>query len=441
MSQNDSTPPVGTPANPYGGPQSGFSGRGTRFFDWMRGLGIVRADGWLGGVSAGVAYRLGIDPLIVRGIIVVAGILGAPVLLLYAAAWALLPDREGRIHLQQLFDGNFQPPIVAIGVMTLLSLLPWTSGVWWAGGPFWDVPAWGDVIGRVIWTLVVIGAVVALIVIAVRNSDARAAARTAPAAGANGFGTPGATGTATDDGPTASGSTTTTTSAFTADASAAGATDAPAAAPTDAGAASAASATSTASAASAPSLPAPQLDTAAEPTAPPAPRLGASPDEVEDWQQRQAQWRAEHAAWKQRLAADMRAVKAQRSAELRTQVATATAEAAARREAYRAANPRVGAAIGWLTVGLALVAGSLVAIVWPQLADVTRFTTAAGLAAATLVVGVVVLIAGLARRRSGFLIFLGILLAVLTAAALFLAGDTVAGIHLTSAGLPALLQH
>jgi phage shock protein PspC (stress-responsive transcriptional regulator) len=428
MSQNDSTPPVGTPANPYGGPQTGFSGRGTRFFDWMRGLGIVRADGWLGGVSAGVAYRLGIDPLIVRGIIVVAGILGAPVLLLYAAAWALLPDREGRIHLQQLFEGDFQPPIVAIGVMVLLSLLPWTSGVWWADGPFWNVPDWGDVIGRVIWTLVVIGAVVALIVIAVRNSDARAATRPTPptpAAGSSGFGT------------TATAGADTTASAFTADAGAAASTDGA----TDASTASAGTPSSTVPAASAASIPAPQLDTAAEPTAPPAPRLGASADEVADWQERQAQWRAEHAAWKQRLAADMRAVKAQRSAELRTQVATATAEAAARREAYRAANPRVGAAVGWLTVGLALVAGSLVAIVWPQLADVTRFTTAAGLAAATLVVGVVVLIAGLARRRSGFLIFLGILLAVLTTAALFLAGDNVAGIHLTSVGLPALLQH
>ena len=428
MSQNDSTPPVGTPANPYGGPQTGFSGRGTRFFDWMRGLGIVRADGWLGGVSAGVAYRLGIDPLIVRGIIVVAGILGAPVLLLYAAAWALLPDREGRIHLQQLFEGDFQPPIVAIGVMALLSLLPWTSGVWWADGPFWNVPAWGDVIGRVIWTLVVIGAVVALIVIAVRNSDARAATRATPptpAAGSSGFGT------------TATAGADTTASTFTADAGSAASTDTA----TDASTASAGTPSSTVPAASAASIPAPLLDTAAEPTAPPAPRLGASADEVADWQQRQAQWRAEHAAWKQRLAADMRAVKAQRSAELRTQVATATAEAAARREAYRAANPRVGAAVGWLTVGLALVAGSLVAIVWPQLADVTRFTTAAGLAAATLVVGVVVLIAGLARRRSGFLIFLGILLAVLTTAALFLAGDNVAGIHLTSVGLPALLQH
>ncbi|MEV8214254.1 PspC domain-containing protein [Leifsonia sp. NPDC077715] len=409
MSQNDQTRPVGTPGNPYGGPQSGFAGRGTRFFDWMRGLGVVRADGWLGGVCAGIAYRLGIDPLIVRGIVVVAGILGAPVLLLYAAAWALLPDRDGRIHLQSLFEGDFEPPIVAIGVMVLLSLLPWTSGLWWTHGAFWDVSAWGDVVGRVVWTLVVVGAVIALIVVGVRRADARAAG-TMPA-----YSTP-----------------------------------APASAPSPADAPTAASVAPDAAASpSAPTVPmsatvaepdAVQLDIAAEPTPPPAPQQGATTEEVADWQQRQAQWRADHAAWKARLAADMRAVKTQRSAELRSQVAVATAEAAARREAYRAANPRVGAAVGWLTVGLALVAGSLVAIVWPQLTDVARYTTAAGLAAATLVVGVVVLIAGLARRRSGFLIFLGILLAVLTGAALFLAGDGVAGLRLTTEGLPVLLQ-
>ncbi|MGO4533306.1 PspC domain-containing protein [Leifsonia sp. 2MCAF36] len=424
MSQNESTRPVGTPGNPYGGPQSGFAGRGTRFFDWMRGLGVVRADGWLGGVCAGIAYRLGIDPLIVRGIVLVAGVLGAPVLLLYAAAWALLPDRDGRIHLQNLFENDFEPPIVAIGVMVLLSLLPWTSGLWWAHGAFWDASAWGDVIGRVVWTLVVIGAVIALIVVAVRNSEARAAAsRSGQGAWAMGSAPGGATAEASPAGASAPG--TSAAGASAASASAAGASTVPATAAPDA----------------AEPADTVQLDVAAEPTAPPAPPQGASTDELADWRQRQAQWRADHAAWKQRLAADMRAVKAQRSAELRSQVAVATAEAAARREAYRAANPRLGAAIGWLTVGLALVAGSVVAIVWPQLEGVARYTTAAGFAAATLIVGVVVLIAGLARRRSGFLIFLGILLAVLTGVALFLTGDGFAGLRITTEGVPALLQY
>ena len=172
MSQHDSTQPppppppppyagAGTPSSPYGGPQTGLSGRGTRFFDWMRGLGLVREDGWIGGVCAAIANRLGIDPIIVRGIVVVAAILGAPALLLYAAAWALLPDRENRIHLQRLIEGDFEPAIVGIGAMALLSFLPMAQGLWWVGGGFWDTPSWADAVGRIIWTLIVLGALVA----------------------------------------------------------------------------------------------------------------------------------------------------------------------------------------------------------------------------------------------------------------------------------------
>lgn len=391
MSQNGSTPP------PYGGPQTGFAGRGTRFFDWMRSIGVVRADGWLGGVCAGIAYRIGIDPLIVRGIAVVAGILGAPVLLLYAVAWALLPDRDGRIHLQRLFDGEFEPPIVAIGVMLVLSLLPWTGGFWWSGWPFGHDPGWGDVVGRILWTLIVLGAAAALIVLAVRNSGTASGGTTQQT------GVPAAPQSAAQaaSGPAAG--------AAGATAGASGNTEP---APGAVGAVSAA----TAGAASAPASPEPPvLDIAAEPTAPPAPSVGASPQDVADWRERQAQWKADHAQWKQRLEADMRAVKAQRSAEMRSAAAAATAEADARRAAYRAANPRVGAAIGWLAVGVALVAGSLTAALWGPLTGIQSYTFTAALAAATAVFGLTVLIAGLARRRSGFLIFLGMFLAVCTA--------------------------
>ncbi|WP_295124170.1 PspC domain-containing protein [uncultured Leifsonia sp.] len=364
------------PAGPYGGPQTGFSGRGTRFFDWMRSLGVTRTDGWVGGVCAGIAYRIGIDPLIVRGIAVVAALLGAPVVLLYAIAWALLPDREGRIHLQRLFEGEFEAPIVAIGVLIVLSLLPWTNGVWWFGSPFGHDPGWFDIVGRIFWTLVVLGAAAALIVVAVRNADRRAGR----------------------GGPAPAGGTT--------------------AAPAAAAAPSAPAAPAAAASASAP--PPPAVAIGSEPPAPPAPGAAATEEEVADWRERQAQWRAEHDQWKQRLADDMRAVKAQRSAELRAQASAANAEAEARRASYRAANPRVGAAIGWLAVGLALVAGSLAGALWGTLTGLPGYALTASLAAATLVFGVTVLIAGIARRRSGFLIFLGILLAALTALAALL---------------------
>ncbi|CAM5491200.1 PspC domain-containing protein [Leifsonia shinshuensis] len=321
--QAGSGPAYGGPQTPYGGPQTGLSGRGTRFFDWMRSLGVTRTDGWIGGVCAGVAYRIGIDPLIVRGIVVVAALLGAPAVLLYALAWALLPDRDGRIHLQRLFEGEFEPPIVAIGVLVVLSLLPWSNGIWWFGGP----TGWWDGFGRVFWTLVVLGAATALIVVAARNADHRGWAGRATTATAG----------AVPERPSDAG------------------------APAASGPATAAAAAATAAAA----VPAPPtVATVAEPTAPPAPAAGATEQEVADWRTRQAQWKAEHDQWKLRLAEDMRAVKAQRSAQLRAQASAANAEAEARRVAYRAANPRVGAAIGWLSVGLALVAGSLTGALW-----------------------------------------------------------------------------
>jgi hypothetical protein len=362
------------------------------------------------------------------------------VLLLYAAAWALLPDRENRIHLQRLFDGDFQPAIVGIGVLALLSLLPLPQGVWWFGAHPWGDPSWGDVVGRVIWTLIVLALVVGLIVLATRGNWGN------PGAGGNGHsygGTPTTASTApagAGSAPTASEAASAGTSspspaaAFSAAAPAAPAasgtpteaeppTDGAAAGDTlgDAAGASAAAPTGTIPAPASPE--APVLDTSAEPTAPPAPTVGASPQDVADWQARQAAWRAEHAQWKQRLNADMRAVKAQRSAELRMQAATMQAEATAKRRAYRAVNPRVGAAIGWLAIGVALIGAALTSALWTPLTGLSGYELTAAFAVATLVFGLTSLIAGLAKRRSGFLTFLGLLLAVVTLVSAFIPRD------------------
>lgn len=139
-------------------------GSGNRFFGWMRGLDVPRQPGWIGGVCAGVAARLGIDPLIVRGIVVVVAVLGGPAILLYAAAWLLLPDQSGKIHLEELLAGRLESPIAGIGALVLLSFLPVTQGFWYSGAAFWGEPHWEDSIGRTLWTLVLLGAVVALIV-------------------------------------------------------------------------------------------------------------------------------------------------------------------------------------------------------------------------------------------------------------------------------------
>lgn len=142
-----------------------------RFFDWMRSIGIRREPGWIGGVGAGIATRLGIDPLIVRGIIVVVAILGGPAFLLYAAAWLLLPDQHDKIHLEELLRGRFESALAGIGVFVLLAILPTTQGFWFAGSAFWGEPYWGASIGRGLWTIVVLAAIVGLVIWVARRSQ------------------------------------------------------------------------------------------------------------------------------------------------------------------------------------------------------------------------------------------------------------------------------
>jgi len=127
---------------------------GDRFFTWMRSLGIQREKGWIGGVAAGIAVRIGIDPLIVRGILVVAAVLGAPVLLVYAVAWLLLPDADDTIHLERATKGQFEAPLAGIGVLLVLALMPVPYGLWFL--PY-GVEIWPEALGRTVWTLILIG--------------------------------------------------------------------------------------------------------------------------------------------------------------------------------------------------------------------------------------------------------------------------------------------
>ena len=145
-----------------------------RFFAWMRSLGIQREKGWIGGVAAGIAVRIGIDPLIVRGILVVTALLGAPALLVYAAAWLLLPDSDDSIHLERAIKGQFDSSLAAIGVVILLGLLPIAPGLWFG------VSVWPEALGRVIWTLVLIGLAVWFVVWIAQRDSLPKAGPTAP---------------------------------------------------------------------------------------------------------------------------------------------------------------------------------------------------------------------------------------------------------------------
>jgi len=139
-----------------------------RFFEWMRSLDIPRQPGWVGGVCAGIAARLGIDPLIVRGIFVVVAIFGGPALLLYAAAWLLLPDAANKIHLEEAVHGRFDSPLAGIAALVVVSLLPIGHGFWIA--PY-DWSGWGGALSGTLWTLLLLGGVIWFIVWIARRSN------------------------------------------------------------------------------------------------------------------------------------------------------------------------------------------------------------------------------------------------------------------------------
>jgi phage shock protein PspC (stress-responsive transcriptional regulator) len=315
---------------------------GNRFFDWMRGLGIVRQPGWIGGVCAGVAARLGIDAVIVRGIVVVLAIFGGPALLLYAAAWLLLPDSEDRIHLERLFRGQFTPPVIAVGVLVLLAFLP-LGGLWFAGPAFWGGPlSWGGSAGHILWTLAVIGAIVWFVIWATRRSRG-------------------------DTWPTAASPTTpspATTASF--------------ATPIDAQPGA---------------VPEPDA-----PTPPPAPDA-ADTDALAAWKVQQANWKREHDAWKAAQAESQRVIAHERAAEARRARQEQNAERQ-REWAERNRRTRSNPLYSLMAIGLSLVAGAAVALAlsvsgWSVDAAIT------GMAVTLAVLGLAIVVNGFRGRRSG----------------------------------------
>lgn len=160
--QSDTPGPAPTPPPaPPAGPQPALSG----FFAAIRRLGIARSDDrWIGGVAGGVAQRLGIDPLVVRGALGVTMLLGFG-FALYGVAWALLPEqRDGRIHLEETIRGRFDVALLgAIGMVVLGSAADdWFR--WW--GPFG-----GGWFPGLAWTAVIVAGVVVAVRAARHRGD------------------------------------------------------------------------------------------------------------------------------------------------------------------------------------------------------------------------------------------------------------------------------
>ncbi|MHA7261990.1 PspC domain-containing protein [Arthrobacter sp. TMN-37] len=189
--------PAGFPAG-SGGPSSTRSGStaappprpapSNSFFDRMRSVQITRTpDRWLGGVAGGIAYRTGLDVVLVRGILVILGIFGGIGVLLYGLAWALLPEPDGRIHAESAGRGNWTAGMTGALVLVI-------AGLWRPNLPFLGDGEGGGV-WRVLVTLIWVGAAVYAVYWALTAHSRNAAGgRPAGAPGAvNAFGAPGTT--------------------------------------------------------------------------------------------------------------------------------------------------------------------------------------------------------------------------------------------------------
>ncbi len=166
LTMNDTTPPPNAPQGDNGPSDT----RGSdRFFTWLRDLGITRSgDRWIAGVAGGIAAKAKIDPIIVRGVFIVLAVLGGPGILLYLAAWLMLPDASGRIHLEELFRGRASAGAIAAAVVLGVVLIVPTIVVFFRTifiGPWgWDawgvLPTWAQITLGVLWWAVAVPALV-----------------------------------------------------------------------------------------------------------------------------------------------------------------------------------------------------------------------------------------------------------------------------------------
>jgi len=155
-------------------------------FRTIREWGITRGqNGIIGGVAEGLGDRIGMARVPARIIMVVAAIpLTALVLLGYAAAWALLPDRKGNIIVQNFGRGIPNVgALIGIAVLTLFGLgsfdngtgLVFNSGSWGHNVPWYDVTNWSGghvfiLVFAVVVPLIIVAGVITAIVLLVKRS-------------------------------------------------------------------------------------------------------------------------------------------------------------------------------------------------------------------------------------------------------------------------------
>jgi len=99
-------------------------------------------DGLVAGVCAGVARRLGIDPIIPRVVVAAATLAGGMGLIVYLLAWALVPEQGGRSPAWTRLAGRRETWLMLSGstlllLSVLLLLREW--GLWFSDGVVWPV--------------------------------------------------------------------------------------------------------------------------------------------------------------------------------------------------------------------------------------------------------------------------------------------------------------
>lgn len=109
----------------------------------------LREQGKIAGVCAGIGYRYGVDPLLVRVVFVVSALFGSAGIPLYLACWLLLPAAGDEVSAAEAMVGRGRSSMSRRFTVVLIvaCVLTW-SGV--AGAPFWQDLGGSGVLGLVL---------------------------------------------------------------------------------------------------------------------------------------------------------------------------------------------------------------------------------------------------------------------------------------------------
>jgi signal transduction histidine kinase len=94
----------------------------------------------VGGVCTGLGRRFGVDPVLPRVLFVVAAVAGGWGILIYLAAWGVLPDVDGNRLLERLPGRRAWQVGAGMGCLVLASLLALRQiGLWFGDGIIWPL--------------------------------------------------------------------------------------------------------------------------------------------------------------------------------------------------------------------------------------------------------------------------------------------------------------